>query len=41
LRKAQQQLLPPLPPLEWPAREFALVASANGAYRALERFALG
>jgi 2'-5' RNA ligase len=41
LRKAEPQPLPPLPPAEWPAREFALVASTNGAYRTLERFALG
>jgi len=32
--------LPALPRVAWPAREFALVSSAGGAYRTLERFAL-
>src|SRR3954469_379276 len=41
VRKAPAQPLPALPPLEWPVVEFALVASAGGAYRTLERFALG
>jgi RNA 2',3'-cyclic 3'-phosphodiesterase len=41
LRKAAAQSLPALPRLEWPAKEFALVVSAGGAYRTLERFPLG
>lgn len=32
--------LPALPRVAWPAREFALVSSAGGAYRTLERFTL-
>lgn len=32
--------LPPLPALRWPAREFALVRSASGAYRTLAEFPL-
>jgi 2'-5' RNA ligase len=36
--------LPPLPPLEWPVREFLLVNSNLGpegpSYEVLERFAL-
>jgi RNA 2',3'-cyclic 3'-phosphodiesterase len=41
VRKAPAQPLPVLPPVEWPVKELALVASAGGAYRTLERFALG
>ena len=41
LRKAPEQPLPALPPLEWPAQEFALVQSAGGRYETLERFGLG
>ena len=40
LRKAAEQPLPPLPHVDWPVGEFALVGSANGAYQTLERFAL-
>jgi 2'-5' RNA ligase len=36
--------LPPLPPLEWPVREFVLVNSILGpdgpSYEVMERFAL-
>lgn len=32
--------LPRLPRVVWPARDFALVVSAGGAYRTLERFSL-
>ena len=41
LRKAPAQAMPPLPRVEWPVREFALVKSAGGAYETLERYALG
>ena len=42
LRKAPEQLLPPLPRLvEWPVNEFALVHSSGGRYETLERFRLG
>ena len=41
VRKAPVQPLPAVPPIEWPVQEFALVASAGGVYRTLERFALG
>jgi len=46
LRKAHPSAqLPPLPPLEWPVREFLLVNSTLGpegpSYEVLERFALG
>jgi RNA 2',3'-cyclic 3'-phosphodiesterase len=41
VRKAPAQPLPALQPIEWPVKELALVASAGGAYRTLERFALG
>lgn len=41
LRKAPEQPLPPLPSVDWPVREFALVRSADGAYETLERFTLG
>jgi 2'-5' RNA ligase len=46
LRKARPPAqLPPLPPLEWPVREFLLVNSNLGpegpSYEVLERFALG
>jgi hypothetical protein len=34
-------LLPPLPRLEWPVNEFALVHSSGGRYETLERFRLG
>jgi 2'-5' RNA ligase len=41
LRNAAPPKAPaPLPPLEWPVREFALVSSRGGAYRDIERFAL-
>jgi 2'-5' RNA ligase len=40
-RKAAAQSLPALPRLEWPVKEFALVSSADGSYRTLERFPLG
>ena len=30
----------PLPKIDWPVREFALVTSSGGAYRDVERFAL-
>lgn len=32
--------MPPLPAVEWPATEFALVRSAGGRYETLERFPL-
>lgn len=42
LRKARKPAaIEPLPKLEWPVREFALVNSAGGAYKVVERFALG
>ena len=42
VRKARApKALPPLPQLEWPAREFALVNSVEGIYKDVERFALG
>ena len=46
VRKARApQVLPPLPPVDWPVSEFALVASSlsskGPAYRLLERFSLG
>ena len=41
LRKARKPAaIEPLPKLEWPVREFALVNSAGGAYTVVERFAL-
>lgn len=41
LRKAQPpKALPPLPAVQWPVREFALVDSAGGSYSDIERFAL-
>ena len=40
LRKAPAQALPELPRLEWPVSDFALVSSAGGSYRTLERFPL-
>ncbi len=41
LRKAAPPAsLPELPKVTWPAHEFALVASAGGKYRTLERFQL-
>jgi len=41
LRKARKPAaIEPLPKLEWPVREFALVNSAGGAYKVVERFAL-
>ena len=41
VRKARpSKALPPLPKLEWPVREFALVNSVQGAYEDVERFAL-
>jgi len=39
-KAAAPESLPPLPRVVWPAREFALVGSADGAYRTLERFSL-
>jgi len=46
IRKARApKALPPLPPLDWPVNEFALVGSSlspkGPAYRTLERFSLG
>ena len=42
LRKAPRpKVMAPLPRLEWPVREFALVNSVGGAYRDVERFPLG
>jgi len=45
IRKARAAALPPLPPLEWPVREFLLVRSSlsskGSTYEPLERFALG
>jgi 2'-5' RNA ligase len=41
VRKAAAQALPPLPRIEWPVKEFALVGSSDGAYQTLERFSLG
>ena len=41
LRKARKPTaIEPLPKVEWPVREFALVNSAGGAYEVVERFAL-
>ncbi len=44
LRKAQPQPLPPLPPAEWPAKEFCLMSSTptgrGAAYRRVEAFPL-
>jgi 2'-5' RNA ligase len=41
LRKARKPAaIEPLPKLEWPVREFALVNSAGGAYKVVERFPL-
>ena len=41
LRKARKPTaIEPLPKVEWPVREFALVNSAAGAYEVVERFAL-
>ena len=41
VRKASvRQPLPALPPVEWPAEEFALVDSSRGWYQTLQRFAL-
>lgn len=41
LRKARKPVaIEPLPKVEWPVREFALVNSAGGAYKVVERFAL-
>ena len=41
LRKARKPAaIEPLPKVEWPVREFALVNSAGGAYDVVERFAL-
>jgi len=41
LRKARKPVaIEPLPKVEWPVREFALVNSAAGAYEVVERFAL-
>jgi 2'-5' RNA ligase len=39
-KAAAPESLPALPRVVWPAREFALVGSADGAYRTLERFSL-
>jgi RNA 2',3'-cyclic 3'-phosphodiesterase len=39
-KAAKPESLPSLPRVVWPAREFALVGSAGGAYRTLQRFAL-
>lgn len=41
LRKARKPAaIQPLPRVEWPVREFALVNSAGGAYAVVERFPL-
>ena len=44
IRKARAATLPPLPPLEWPVREFILVRSSlssrGSTYEPLERFML-
>jgi len=41
VRKARApKALPPLPKLDWPVREFALVNSDQGRYKDVERFAL-
>lgn len=41
LRRAPRpKAMAPLPRLEWPVREFALVNSVNGAYQDVERFPL-
>ncbi len=41
VRKANPpKSIPPLPAVEWPAGEFALVRSAGGRYETLERFSL-
>ena len=41
LRKAKRPAaFPALPPVEWPVREFSLVASVHGRYRILETFQL-
>jgi RNA 2',3'-cyclic 3'-phosphodiesterase len=44
IRRARAARLPPLPPLEWPVREFILVRSAlssrGSTYEPLERFPL-
>jgi 2'-5' RNA ligase len=41
LRRARKPTaIEPLPKVEWPVREFALVNSAAGAYEVVERFAL-
>lgn len=41
LRKARKPgAIEPLPKVEWPVREFALVNSAGGAYEVMERFPL-
>jgi 2'-5' RNA ligase len=41
VRKSPAQPLPAFLPIEWPVHELALVSSAGGTYRTLERFALG
>jgi len=44
VRKAQPQPLPPLPPLEWPVKEFCLMSSTptgrGAAYQRVESFPL-
>ena len=41
IRKAKQPAsLPPLPAVGWPARQFALVRSASGAYHTIAEFPL-
>jgi 2'-5' RNA ligase len=41
IRKASAAALPPLPRVEWPAREFVLVRSKPGSrYEIVERFPL-
>lgn len=41
VRKARRPgVLAPLPKLEWPVREFALMNSAGGAYQVVQRFPL-
>jgi 2'-5' RNA ligase len=41
VRKANPpKSIPPLPKVEWPAAEFALVRSAGGKYETVQRFPL-
>jgi RNA 2',3'-cyclic 3'-phosphodiesterase len=40
-KAAAAESLPPLPRVEWPVKEFALVNSSGGSYQTLERFSLG